>query len=273
MGGSCNIFACQAAKLGLRVGVIGRVGDDDFGRLVLRRLIESGVDVQHIIIDPALKTGLGVALCQGNDRAILTYLGSLNAVFPEDISDDLLRSARHLHHGSFFLQTNIRPAIPGIFARARSLGLTTSLDTNWDPEEKWNGTLQEALHLTDIFLPNEQEARLIARRTCVEEAIRVFQEMGIAVIAIKQGTEGALVISRGERYACALPASTGGDSVGTGDSFDAGFLTGWLRGLPLEQCLQIACHCGKQVASHPGGIQGQPHWATVIQMAGIKSQP
>ena len=86
MGGSCNIFACQAAKLGLRVGIIGRVGDDDFGRLVLRRLVESGVDIQHVIIDPALKTGLGIALCQGNDRAILTYLGSLNAVYPEQIN-------------------------------------------------------------------------------------------------------------------------------------------------------------------------------------------
>ena len=63
MGGSCNIFACQAAKLGLKVGILGRVGDDDFGRLIIRRLQESGVDTQHVIVDPMIKTGLGVALC------------------------------------------------------------------------------------------------------------------------------------------------------------------------------------------------------------------
>jgi sugar/nucleoside kinase (ribokinase family) len=269
MGGSTSIFACQAAKLGLRVGILGRVGDDDFGRLVLRRLVESGVDVQHVKVDPALKTGLGIALCQGNDRAILTYLGSLNAITPEEVSDDLLCSARHLHHGSYFLQTNLRPAIPDIFARARSFGLTTSLDTNWDPEEKWNGTLQETLPLTDIFFPNEQEARFISRTSNLDEAARVFREIGVAVTVIKQGEKGALLFSKDESHTCVLPAATGGDSVGTGDSFDAGFLAGWLRRLPLEQCLQIACHCGRQVAARTGGIRNQPDWGTVLQLAGV----
>jgi sugar/nucleoside kinase (ribokinase family) len=272
MGGSCNIFACQLAKLGLRVGVIGRLGDDDFGRLVLRRLTESGVDVQNVIVDPKLKTGLGIALCQGPDRAILTYLGSLNAVFQEDLSDELLQSAHHLHHGSFFLQTNLLPAIPGIFARARSFGLSTSLDTNWDPTEKWDGSLQDTLPLTDIFLPNEQEARLISRTFSVDEAIQVFQGMGVAIIAVKQGTKGALVVSQSERHTCVLPVVIGGDSIGTGDSFDAGFLAGWLRGLSLEQCLQIASHCGREVAAQTGGIRSQPNWKTVTQMAGIKNQ-
>ena len=271
MGGSCSIFACQAAKLGLRVGILGKVGEDDFGRLVLRRLVESGVDVRHVRVDPALKTGLGIALCKGNDRAILTYPGSLKAIFPEEVSDDLLRSARHLHHGSFFLQTNLRPAMPGIFARAHSFGLTTSLDPNWDPAEKWNGALQDTLPLTDVFLPNEQEARFISLTCSVDEAIRVFQGMGIAVIALKQGEKGALVLSKDERHTCVLPASSGGDSIGAGDSFDAGFLAGWLRGLPLERCLQIASHCGRQVAAHTGGIRSQPDWATVIQLTGIKN--
>ncbi len=270
MGGSSNIFACQAAKLGLRVGIVGRVGDDDFGRLVVRRLVESGVDIQHVIVDPALKTGLGIALCRGNDRAILTYLGSLNALYQEQISDDLLRSARHLHHGSFFLQTNLRPAIPGIFARARSFGLSTSLDTNWDPEEKWNGYLQQTLPLADVFLPNEQEARYISRASNVDEAVWIFQQMGLVIIAIKQGEAGALVVSGGERHTCVLPASLGGDSIGTGDSFDAGFLAGWLRGLPLEKCLRIACYCGREVAAQTGGIRSQPDWPTVLRLAGIK---
>jgi ribokinase len=272
MGGSCSIFACQAAKLGLRVGILGKVGDDDFGRLVLRRLVESGVDVRHVKVDPALKTGLGIALCKGSDRAILTYPGSLNAIFPEDVSDDLLRSARHLHHGSFFLQTNLRPAIPSIFARAHSFGLTTSLDTNWDPAEKWNGALHDTLLLTDVFLPNEQEAGFISRTSNMDEAIRIFQAMGVAITAIKQGEKGALVDAQGKRHTCVLPAIAGGDSIGAGDSFDAGFLAGWLRGLSLEGCLQIASHCGRQVAAQTGGIRSQSNWATVIQLAGIRTQ-
>jgi sugar/nucleoside kinase (ribokinase family) len=272
MGGSCNIFACQAAKLGLRVGVIGRVGDDDYGRLVLQRLVESGVDVQHVIVDPAVKTGLGIALCQGNDRAILTYPGSLNAVYPEQIDDSLLRSARHFHYGSFFLQTNLRTAIPAIFAQARAFGLSTSLDTNWDPEEKWNGTLRQTLLLTDVFFPNEQEAMLISRASTLDEALQVFQDMGVSMIAVKQGEYGALVDVKSVRHTCMLPVSSGGDSVGAGDSFDAGFLAGWLRGLPVSQCLRLACHCGREVVSRAGGIQGQPSWLDAIRMAGIQIQ-
>ncbi len=135
IGGSCNIFACQAAKLGLRVGILGRVGDDEFGRLIIRRLQESGVDTRYVIVDPMLKTGLGVALCTDNDRAILTYLGSLNAVYPADVTNEILRLTHHVHHGSYFLHTNLRPAMTDIFQRALILGATTSLDTNWDPDE------------------------------------------------------------------------------------------------------------------------------------------
>jgi sugar/nucleoside kinase (ribokinase family) len=254
------------------VGIIGRVGDDDYGRLVLQRLVESGVDVQHVIVDPTVKTGLGIALCQGNDRAILTYPGSLNAVYPEQITDSLLRSARHLHYGSFFLQTNLRQAVPALFAKARAFDLSTSLDTNWDPDENWNGTLQQTLRLADIFLPNEQEARLISRSASVDQAVRVFQEMGVGIVAVKQGENGALVDGKGERHTCRLPVSSGGDSVGAGDSFDAGFLAGWLRGLPLDQCLRLACHCGREVVSRTGGIQGQPDWPAAAQMAGIQAR-
>jgi uroporphyrinogen-III decarboxylase len=141
MGGSCLIFAWQAARLGLRVGILGRVGDDDFGRLVLRRLDEYGVDTSRMIVDPSLKTGLGIALCPPDDRAVLTHLGSLPEMRPDDVTDEFLASARHLHHGSFFLHTRLLPHVPAIFRRAKELGFTTSLDPNWDPDERWNSTL------------------------------------------------------------------------------------------------------------------------------------
>ena len=165
MGGSACIFACQAAKLGLRVAVVGRVGDDAFGRLSLERLGESGVDTRHVQVEPDLKTGLGLALCRATgDRAILTYAGSINAVYPDDLTDDLLRRARHLHYCSYYLQTNLLSAVPAIFRRPRALGLTISLDSNWDPEGRWEGGLAEALALSDLFLPNEQEALAIGPR-------------------------------------------------------------------------------------------------------------
>ncbi len=268
MGGSCCIFACQAAKLGLRVGILGRVGDDDFGRLILRRLAESGVDTRHVILDPNLKTGLGIALCQENDRAILTYMGSIGAVTPNDVTGEFLASARHLHHGSFFLHTRLRPHIPAIFRRARALSLSISLDTNWDPDEQWNSTLMDSLTLSDIFMPNNQEALLICQRNDLDEAIAWLRSQ-VSLITLKQGAAGATVYAeQGVHHFTTSPA-VGGDSVGAGDSFDAGFLAGWLRGLPVAQCLEIGGYCGHAVAGKAGGLQGQLTWPAVSRLVGL----
>jgi len=270
MGGSCCIFACQAAKLGLKVGILGRVGKDSFGGLVVSRLKESGVDTQHIIVDDGLKTGLGIALCKGNDRAILTYLGSLNAIESSDVSDDFLQSSRHLHHGSYYLHTRLRPAIPMIFSRAKQLGLTISLDTNWDPEEKWDDGLDEILPYTDLFLPNEQEAIRISRKGDVEEAIVELHNKGIKIIAIKRGIEGALASNGHVKIDQPVKVVTGGDSIGAGDSFDAGFLSGWLGGLELDDCLRIANYCGQSVAAQVGGLRGQPTGSLIRQLENLK---
>jgi sugar/nucleoside kinase (ribokinase family) len=263
MGGSCCIFACQAARLGLRVGLLGRVGDDLFGHLILRRLGECGVDTRHVSLDASLKTGLGIALCQGGDRAILTYLGSICAVRAADVPDEFLASARHLHHGSFFLHTGLRPHIATLFRRARELGLSTSLDPNWDPDERWDSALKEVLPVTDILMPNAQEALHISGQGAVAEALAWVHAQGVPIVVVKRGVNGALVDDGHGTLDRAVVPATGGDSIGAGDSFDAGFLAGWLRGLPLDQCLDIACQCGRSVANAVGGLNGQPTWDTV----------
>jgi len=207
---------------------------------------------------------LGIALCQGGDRAILTYMGSLAAVGPDDVTDELLSLARHLHHGSFFLHTGLIEAMPDVFRRARALGLTTSLDTNWDPDETWDSTLDEVLPLTNIFFPNEQELLRIARRDDVDHAVEWAREQGVPIVAVKRGEGGASAFEASEGVDCTVDPVTGGDSVGAGDSFDAGFLAAWLRDLPLSECLKIACLCGRSVAGSIGGLAGQPAWAQVV---------
>ena len=188
-------------------------------------------------------------------------MGSISALRPSDVTDEFFRSARHLHYGSFFLHTGLIQAVPGIFWMARSLGISISLDTNWDPDEKWNSTLLLALPLVDVFMPNEQEALRISRRTSVMDAAEWVREQGVPIMTLKQGADGAQVFYEGGAYDCVMPpATSGGDSVGAGDSFDAGFLAGWLRGLPLDTCLAIGCVCGRSVAGAVGGVRGQPRW-------------
>ncbi len=191
MGGSCSIFACQAARLGMRVAILGRVGADIFGELMIDRMQQAGVDTRYVIVDPAYKTGLGIALNKGHDRAILTCLGALNAIEPSDIPEGFLASARHLHHGSYYLHTRLRLHIPEIFRQARAQGLSISLDTNWDPENQWGSELRELLTQVDIFFPNEREALQITRADDIVEAGRRLLEAGIPITALKCGEQGA----------------------------------------------------------------------------------
>ncbi len=263
MGGSCSIFACQAARLGLRTAILGRVGADSFGQLMLDRMNEAGVDTRFVTVDPALKTGLGIALCPPGDRAILTYLGTVNVLQPQDVTDELLASARHLHHGSYYLHTGLRPGIPQIFRRAKALGLSISLDTNWDPAERWDGVMDELLPMTDVFFPNDQEALHISGAKDLDAAARAFLARGVRVTALKAGAKGARVYAGGVRLERPVEPVSGGDSIGAGDSFDAGFLAGWLRGLPLERCLEIGMACGRSVAGKIGGVAGQLRWDEV----------
>ncbi len=270
MGGSACIFACQAAKLGLRVAILGRVGEDSYGDLMLHRLQESGVDTRFVIVDPTIKTGLGLALCRPDgDRAILTYAGSLNAVYPEDVTDDFLCRGRHFHYCSYYLQTNLQPAVLDIFRRTKTLGLSISLDTNWDPDETWDGSLHACLGLTDIFLPNEREARAITKTLTLEDAARRIVELGPLAV-IKLGVDGVLVAGRVQSFTAPVEiVAHPVDTVGAGDSFDGGFVAAWLRGLHLQTCAEVGNTCGRANTLARGGIEGQLWKDNIPQLASL----
>jgi sugar/nucleoside kinase (ribokinase family) len=256
IGASSSIFACGAARLGLKVAIIGVVGEDLFGRFMLEELANRGVDVSHAIVDPRQQTGLSVILNRQGDRAILTHAGAIVALRADQVTDDLLRLARHLHIGSYYLQPALQPGLPDLFERAQRLGLSTSLDTNWDPTERWSG-MAEALPLTDVFLPNLAEARSISKTQSVKESLAALgQEQ--RTVAIKLGAQGAAA-RQGEKIAQspALPLQVV-DTTGAGDTFDAGFLYGYLHGWELERSLQLGVACGSLSTRAAGGVVAQP---------------
>jgi sugar/nucleoside kinase (ribokinase family) len=227
-----------------------------FGRFMLDALNARGVDTTHVIVDPAQKTGLTVILNRIQDRAMLTHLGAINALRAGQIPDDLLSQARHLHLASYFLQTNLQPDVPALFRRARAVGLTISIDTNWDPEERWTG-VHELLPLTNVFLPNENEAIALTRVDNVDEAAEVLADSA-DVIAVKLGAEGALGVTCETQYRAPAIHVQVVDTVGAGDTFDAGFVYGYLQGWSLDKTLKLGIVCGSLSTQHPGGLEGQP---------------
>jgi sugar/nucleoside kinase (ribokinase family) len=256
-GGSGTIFAMGAAQLGLRVAYCGVVGDDTFGRFMLDRLHQRRIDTRGVIIDPTLKTGLSVILNVPNDRAILTYLGAIDALRAEMVDVDLLAQSRHIHVTSFFLQHNLRPGLATLLAKARAGGATVSLDTNWDPSERWDDGLHEVLAHTDIFLPNEQEACAITRTATLDDALARLAST-IPIVAIKKGAAGA-ICRQGEQVVRdpGFPMQVV-DTTGAGDSFNGGFLYGLLHSWELADALALGCACGALSTQAAGGTAAQP---------------
>jgi len=256
IGSSSAIFACGAARLGLKVAFIGMCGDDVFGHFMLDEMSKRNVDVSHVIVRSDGQTGLSVILNNQSDRAILTHSGLIAELQASNISDDLLCQSKHLHVASYFLQTKLQPDLPNLFRHAHSHGLTTSLDTNYDPAEQWLG-FNELLSVTDIFLPNRTEALSLTKASDIESASERLTEK-TKLTAIKLGADGALACSNNGTFTVTSIPVNVVDTVGAGDSFDAGFMYGYLNQWDLEKSLQLACVCGALSTQQAGGTQGQP---------------
>lgn len=257
IGGSATIFACGAARLGLVTAMIGVVGTDDFGAFMRREVAARGVDLGRLTVDPAIQTALSVHLAHGKDRAILTYSGTIGGLRRDHLDLALLSRARHLHLGCYFLLDNLRADVPRLFEHAHSLGLTTSLDTNYDPTGRWADGLDDVLAHTDLFFPNEVEARAIAGLDDVEAAALALAARGPLVV-VKLGPDGSLAATAGGATIRepGLPVEVV-DTAGAGDSFDAGFLHAWLAGRAIDRCLRLGNACGALSTRRAGGTQGQ----------------
>jgi len=260
LGGSANIFATQMAKLGGRAGVIGWVGKDVFGPFLIEKLRSPGVAVSRVKTHPTLKTGFSVALTEPDDRAILTYLGTIDVTQVEDLPEDPASACHHWHLASYFLLATLRPHWKRWLGQCKQAGLTVSLDTNWDPEDRWQGVL-ELLPMVDVFLPNEAEATRLTGQVDAREAGEHLGRL-CPLVVIKRGEKGALAIRGTEVWELrpedfqSQPVEVA-DTVGAGDNFDAGFIRGWLLGRPIDECLELGHRCAVASLGARGGIQGQ----------------
>jgi sugar/nucleoside kinase (ribokinase family) len=260
VGGSAAITACGAARLGLSTRLVSIVGDDAFGRFMRESLVERGVDISRVEVDRERSTGVSVIFVHDGDRAILTALGTIPELAAAAIDGESLRTVRHVHVTPLFLLRRLRPGLAKLLAEARASGATTSLDPNWDPEEEWNGGFEEALTEADVFFANGEEVRRIAGTDETEDAARTLAAQGPLVV-VKLGSEGALAVAGDEAFrAPALPVDVV-DTVGAGDSFNAGFLAGLLTGRSPQESLTLACRCGSLSTRAAGGTAAQPTFA------------
>jgi sugar/nucleoside kinase (ribokinase family) len=254
LGSSSAIVAHNLAALGSRVGFITKVGDDALGKMALERLSAGGVDLSRVVRSAGAPSGVTVILQHERVRHILTYLGTISELRFEDLDLEYLASARHFHMSSLFLQRALAPGVPELFQQMKSAGLTTSLDTNDDPEDRWEGALDATLPYVDILLPNEREAMKMARANDLETAVVRLSER-VKTVVVKTGSRGAMAITGSQRFTAPAASVQVVDPVGAGDSFDAGFLHQFLRGADLQACLVYGNLCGAFSTTASGGTE------------------
>jgi len=257
LGSSSAIFACNAARLGARVGFVGKAGDDEFGDFMVRGLKERGVDTSQIIRDAGGRTGICVSMSFPEDYSMVSFPGIRETFCLEEVNFDYVRTARHLHMSSFYIQPALRPGYPQLFRRAKEAGMSTSFDPDQDPSGNWNGGMHDTLQNVDLFFPNEQEATGIAGTTEMDPALALLRKLAKTTI-VKRGRAGVLIAAGENTWSVPAFEIRPLDTTGAGDSFNAGFVYQFLQGASLGECTIWGNACGALSTQVLGGTAGFP---------------
>lgn len=265
LGSSSAIFASNLSSLGTKVAFLGKIGNDYFGELILDKLIKKGVDVSLIVKDTKSYTGVTIVLNFFEDRAMITYPGAMNNLTIKDITKTTIGQARHLHFSSYFLQHGIKHDVDKMFNMAKSLGMTTSFDMQWDPEEKWVLDYKNILPNVDIFLPNKQELLHLTKENSITNALNklsLFSNM----IVVKMGNKGSLLHYKGKTVKKPPFLNKNVvDAIGAGDSFNAGFVFKFINGSEPEECLEFGNLMGALNTTAAGGTTAFTNYKNIMK--------
>lgn len=251
-----------AHRLGLRVGYVAMAGNDRWSQIVLDEWGSEGLPTDFLHVEDRPMPFVSVAVNHGDDRGFVSYYGA-----SEEDDAELDRyaleavrtaSARHLH-----AYAGDEPS--ALTAAARERGMTVSLD-GWDgPWWESPVPLEELLAVADVILANVDEALAM---TGEEDHARAVARLGelCPTAVVKLGARGTIAVADGRVVEAPAEPADVVDTTGAGDCFNAGFLRGWLAGLPLEHCLTLGTVCGARAVERYGGYLGCPREAELREI-------
>ena len=257
-GGCANNTAIALSRLGISVGGMGKIGNDHFGDLVLQTLTENGVDTTGIQQDANVNTSFTfVAIASDGERSFCHYIGANGELCEADINWELLKTAKILHiAGALVMPKFDGHPMANVLRKAKTLGLTTSLDTAWDATGKWLKTLEPCLPFVDIFLPSLTEAEHLTGTSELSEIAQFFINYGISTVGIKMGARGSYVATDTEElFIPAYPVAVI-DATGAGDAYAAGFLAGTVMEWELKATAELASATGAACVTAIGTTAG-----------------
>lgn len=262
--GAPAIFIDTVARLGHTAGIIGAVGKDSFGKCLLERLRNDGVDTTQVLELSDGTTGCAfVSYSADGSREFIFHLGNTPAVRAKMPDESLLQGIKffHIMGCSLFANVEFAKEILKTAKAAHKLGAKISFDPNIRKEllgEKQTGAIvNELLELTSVFLPGEDELLMLTGKETIKDAVKYcFTKPNLEIVALKQGAKGAIVFTKGQTISQGVFKVNALDATGAGDSFDAAFICGILEGKTLEEVAKIAAAAGALNTAAFGPMEG-----------------
>jgi sugar/nucleoside kinase (ribokinase family) len=258
IGGCAANAAVDLVKMGVRSAVVGRVGDDVFGRVVADMLRANGVDVSAIKVSAGADTSQTLIVnVAGQDRRYVHTFGANAQFSAADIPFEQVKRCRVLYLGGYLLMPNVRQdELAAVFAAARQADAKTVLDVATPGKADYLLRLAELLPHVDVFLPNSHEAQLITGESDPLRQAEIFRGLGAGTAVITMGSDGAVLVQDGLRLRSGVYTVPYVDGSGGGDAFDAGYIYGLLHRLGAEDCLRVAsalgASCVRSIGTTPG---------------------
>lgn len=257
-GGCANNTAIALSRLGVSVGAMGKIGNDNFGELIQKTLTENHVDTAGIIQDPNANTSYTfVAIASDGERSFCHYIGANGELNADDLNWDIIKTTKILHiAGAFVMPKFDGQPMANVLQKAKELGITTSLDTTWDATGKWLETLEPCLPFIDIFLPSLTEAEHLTGLSEPSDISDFLRNYGIHTIGIKMGERGSYVSTPEEQLFVPAYAVNIVDATGAGDAYVAGFLAGTVNGWDVKKTAELASATGAACVTAIGTTAG-----------------
>lgn len=264
VGGGAALFTLGLAKLGLTPVFQGSIGRDMYGEYIRNLFRELGVDDSLLLDSDTKKTGISISFTTEKDRCFLTYRGTNEGLSLKYMDLEQLPYAKHVHVTGYEGATNHAEYLD-ILTKIHEMGdVTVSFDVGWDMTGVWYEGIFDLLPMIDVLFMNETECQHYTRCEDIETGARKLAEKaGMAVI--KLGKQGAMAVKDGEKFFAPSYKVQAVDTTGAGDSFNAGFIYGFLQGLPMEECLKCGNGCGSLSVTKLGGNTGFPFRAELEQ--------
>ena len=287
IGGSPTNIAAGTARLGLKSGLITRVGDEHMGRFIREQLEREGVDVRGVKTDPERLTALVLLGIRDQEQFPLIFYRENcadMALCEDDIDPALIADTRCVTvTGTHLSHTNTKEAVLKALELARKADAKTALDIDYRPNlwglsghgdgenrfiasEAVTTKLQSTLHLFDLIVGTEEEFHIAGGTTDTIQALRNVRAVSGAVLVCKRGPMGA------SAFVSDIPDSLDDglsgpgfpievfNVLGAGDGFMSGLLKGWLTDQDWETSLKYANACGAFAVSRHGCTPAYPSW-------------